>query len=129
MVRITVQSTGNVGREIVSRVPAAVRQVEAAVLRSCDPYVPYRTGNLLRSGYATGAGTRGEVIYSAPYARECYYADRPFNKKHHPRATARWFEAAKAADLASWIRAAAEGLTTDRAERPGAGESNVLLPR
>lgn len=117
MVRLTVRMSGDVGRRVQSRVPAAVRRVEAAILRSCDPYVPYRTGNLLRSGHAVGTGSEGEVIYSALYARECYYADRPFNKKHHPHATARWLEAAKAADLPSWIRAAAEGLTADGEER------------
>jgi len=100
------------------RVPGALRVMEAAVLKSCEPYVPYRTGELCRSGHPSGAGSEGAVTWSASHAAECYYASRSFGKKIHPHATARWFEAAKAADLESWRRAAAAALT-DTKERSG----------
>lgn len=68
------------------------------VLTDSAEYVPYRTGRLCSSG-KVGAGI---ITWTADYARECYYADRTFSKKAHPKATARWFEAAKSANLAGW---------------------------
>lgn len=83
---------------------SAVDALGRAVLTSCEPYVPYRTGELARSGTASG----GIISWSAPHAHDCYYAQRPFRREKHPLATAGWFEAAKAVDLAVWRRAAAE---------------------
>lgn len=80
---------------------SSVRQIlERQVLDSCEPYVPYNTGNLCRSGKTSG----GYVIWDADYASDCYYANRSFNKKHHPKACARWFEAAKSENLENWKR-------------------------
>lgn len=68
------------------------------VLADSAEYVPYRTGKLCSSG-KVGVNS---VSWTADYARECYYAERTFSKKAHPKATARWFEAAKSANLAAW---------------------------
>lgn len=89
------------------RARLAENRLEEAVLSSCGEYVPYRTGELYFSGSAAGDG---RVIWSAPHASECYYASRAFSKKRHPRATARWFEAAKAASLPSWENTVKEGI-------------------
>lgn len=74
------------------------------VLKDTEPYVPFRTGILARSGQN---GTRigsGEVIYNAPYARSCYYAtNRRFRKDIHPQATAQWFEKSKAVNNRKWV--------------------------
>lgn len=105
--------------ETQARIPAALRRLETAVLASCEPYVPYRTGALCRSGHPSGSGASGSVTWSASHAAECYYARRSFGKKHHPHATSRWFEAAKAADLEAWRKTAADALTTSAAERRG----------
>lgn len=90
---------------------AAARKLETEVLRSCEPFVPYNTGRLCASGHASGSGTSGEVVWDAAYAAECYNASREFNHRHHPRACARWFEAAKASDLPLWIDAVKEALS------------------
>lgn len=79
----------------------ALAVLSNAVVRTSDPFVPYHTGNLARS-VTVG---EGEIRYTAPYAAECYYATRPFNQKKHPRATAHWFEAAKAVSLGEWCAA------------------------
>lgn len=84
----------------------AVDALGKAVLASCDPYVPYRTGRLARSGTASG----GIVSWTAPYAHDCYYANRPFRREVHPLAVAGWFEAAKAVDLEIWRRKVADTL-------------------
>lgn len=107
MVKVTVTTDiGTIGEALSGRIESTTRLLERAVLASCEPYVPYYTGNLCSSGHVSGVGNRGEVTYSADYASECYYASRSFNRKKHPKATARWFEAAKTADLDKWVSAA-----------------------
>lgn len=111
MINISVTTNlGSLAQSLERRIPSALRAVEGAVLSSCEPFVPYNTGELCRSGHASGSGMHGEVTWSAGHAHECYYAEREFNKKHHPHATARWFEAAKAIDGAAWAKAAAAAL-------------------
>lgn len=49
------------------------RYIDSEVIRLCDPYTPYRTGDLRKS---VRAGTKigsGEVIWNARYARFQYY--------------------------------------------------------
>ena len=111
--RVTVEDVRTdlygITRRIAAIGPAIGRAVGEAVIASSEPYVPYRTGRLASSVTldVREDGT-GEVRWTAPYAEECYYAARPFSRRVHPLATARWFEAAKAADGPAWI-AAAEG--------------------
>ena len=91
----------------ISGISARIQRASAAaqaklcerVLTDSAEYVPYRTGKLCSSG-KVGAGI---ITWTADYAHECYYAERTFSKKAHPKATARWFEAAKSANLAAWI--------------------------
>lgn len=82
----------------------AQKWLDSEVLKDCSPYVPFRTGNLDSSGIRGTVIGSGEVIYNAPYAKKCYYAGESvtFNKTHHPKATAQWFEKAKAAKCKSW---------------------------
>lgn len=81
----------------------AQQWLDNEVLKDCDPYVPMRTGNLVRSGQR---GTRlgsGQVVYNAPYAAKCYYGNFKFSKDKHPQATRQWFEKAKASCRNKWI--------------------------
>ena len=94
------------------RAKAAVDVLTDDVLASSEEFVPYRTGRLMRSGHVEEkSGSHNTVVYSASYASECYYATHPFSKKKHPKATARWFEAAKSAYLDRWKRLVADELT------------------
>ena len=43
MVKITVSASG-IGSALLTKIPAASRQVQQAVISSCEPFVPYRTG-------------------------------------------------------------------------------------
>lgn len=117
MVKVTVSASG-IGDVFLSRLPGASHRLQQAVIASCEPFVPYRTGELCRSAVPEGEGPSGRIVYTAPHASRCYYAERPFSKKVHPQACAHWFEAAKAADLAAWTNAVTAALT-DR--RPGRG--------
>lgn len=109
MIEVTIRADG-IGDMISGRIPAASAALQRAVIASCEPFVPYRTGELCRSASASGVGRNGTVVYTAPHASLCYYADRPFSRKHHPHACARWFEAAKSADLERWKRVTADAL-------------------
>lgn len=125
MLKFTVESSLADLRSLLdNRMESTVRSLESAVLVSCEPFVPYYTGRLCSSGHASGVGINGEVTYSADYAAECYYASREFNKKKHPRASAYWFEAAKAEDLSKWISTAADGLCSGRSAA-GSSDSNL----
>ncbi len=97
-------NAGGLSEKLGNRQRDASRVLEEAVLASCEPFVPYRTGRLCNSGRAVGDG---RVVWAADYAHDCYYANRAFSKKHHPRACARWFEAAKGECLGGWKSAAA----------------------
>ena len=126
MVKITVSASG-IGSALLAKIPAASQQVQQAVIVSCEPFVPYRTGELCRSAAASGSGADGKVVYTAPHAALCYYAARPFSRKLHPQACAHWFEAAKAADLAKWVQTAASALSDSSGipgQMPPAGQQN-----
>lgn len=93
--------TGAVAGRLRERVAVAQAGLDAAVLRDCAAYVPYRTGALLASGEAGG----GEVRYTAAYARRVYYGlGMRFGKGTHPLAGAQWFERGKAVHGGEWVR-------------------------
>lgn len=113
MIKISIRtSTTHAAQRIIQRIPAAEMALSRAVLASCEPYVPYRTGELCRSGTAG----RGVVRYTAGHAEKCYYSKKPFSKAKHPQACAYWFEAAKAVDLPAWKNAAALALSGAKTE-------------
>ena len=81
----------------------AQKWLDNEVLKDCDPYVPFRTGNLRNSGIRGTVLGSGRVIYNAPYAAACYYGHFNFSRAKHPQATRQWFEKAKAANKSKWI--------------------------
>ena len=100
------------------RAKAAVVSLADEVLASSEEFVPYRTGRLMRSGHVEEkSSSHSAVVYSASYASECYYATHPFSKKKHPKATARWFEAAKSAYLDRWKRLVRDELTRPSSQK------------
>ena len=81
----------------------AQQWLDNEVIKDCDPYVPFRTGNLVRSGQRGTKIGSGVVVYNAPYARRCYYGNMTFNRMKHPKATREWFEKAKSACKGKWV--------------------------
>lgn len=55
--------------------------IDNEVLRKCDPYVPFRTGNLKRSGISGTVKGSGEIVYNAPYAEKQYYENEGKGKQ------------------------------------------------
>ena len=108
----------NIGRTDLSclyrlgaKCESALTNLANEVAETTDPYVPFRTGwlkNCVR--IEDNTSVRKRIVYYASYASECYYADHSFNPRRHPLATARWFEAAKAANLELWRTHAAENI-------------------
>ena len=53
----------------------AQKYVDSETLRLSDPYVPMNTGTLKKSGISGTVLGSGEVVYTAPYARQQYYTN------------------------------------------------------
>ncbi len=86
------------------RFDRAQKYIDNEVLKDSDEYVPMRTGNLRNSGIRGTVLGSGMVVYNAPYAAKCYYGTHiKFSKNLHPKATAQWFEKAKAVNRQKWI--------------------------
>lgn len=81
------------------------------VLKDSDPYVPFLTGNLARSGQRGTQIGSGAITYSAPYARRQYYNYPRKTRDKHPQATCQWFEKAKAIHLKKWEKGVDELVT------------------
>lgn len=69
--------------------------VDSEVLRLSAPYMPQRTGTMIRSGILGTIVGSGLVVYDVPYADEQYHetADRRW---YDPLRGAHWFERMKA---------------------------------
>jgi len=87
------------------RYAQAQKFIDNEVLKDSAPYVPMRSGNLMKSGTVGTTLGKGEVIYNAPYAKRMYYGvGFNFSKDKHPQACAIWFEKAKAIHKDKWMR-------------------------
>lgn len=84
------------------------------VLTDCDPYVPFKSGVLRKTGILGTVPGSGVVEWDAPYARYQYYGkvmigtppkkltDIPL-QYHHPGTCAYWFEKAKGLCKRAWL--------------------------
>lgn len=87
------------------------KAVDSEVLRRSDPYVPFRTGFLKKSGILGTKIGSGEVIYNAVYADKNYYHNAGRGKQGTARGGLRgrfWFERMKADHLQDILKTAKE---------------------
>ncbi|HOJ01292.1 MAG TPA: minor capsid protein [Anaerolineaceae bacterium] len=77
------------------RYSEAQKFVDSEVLRLCEPYVPLRTGMLIKSGILGTEIGSGEVKYIAPYARRQYYSRRKPGSQTGPLRGPYWFQRMK----------------------------------
>jgi hypothetical protein len=82
---------------------AAQKFLDSEILRATAPFVPLRTGTLVKSGTIGTVIGSGKVKYIAPYARRQYYE----NKGSGLRGKL-WFERSKAKNKAAWISSVEE---------------------
>jgi hypothetical protein len=63
--------------------------IDSEVLRLCEPNVPKRGSELIRSGIRSTVIGQGQVIYNTPYARRWYYEPADFSEA--PKRGNYWF--------------------------------------
>lgn len=84
----------------------AQKRLDSEVVRCSSPYIPMRSGQLMRSGENGTKLGSGEVVWNTPYARYQYYGmNFHFSTDKHPQACAQWFEKAKAVHKSEWVDA------------------------
>lgn len=83
------------GEKTSERFSRAQKFVDSEVLRLDAPYMPIRTGALIKSGELGTVVGSGEVNYVAPYAATQYYTTAP-TRPYDPRRGGMWFERMKA---------------------------------
>ncbi len=95
----------------------AQKFVDSETLRLCDPYVPFRTGMLKKSGISGTVIGSGVVEYTAPYAKQQYYTNAGRGKGglnsagHKGMRGKEWFERMKADHLDEIERKVKENFT------------------
>lgn len=76
------------------------------VLNDSNQYCKEDTGMLIASSYIHSQLDKGLLVWQTPYARRQYWQIQTAYKDVNPHATWKWFEAAKAAHKARWVRQA-----------------------
>lgn len=69
--------------------------IDNEVLRLSDPYVPFDTGYLKKSGTLGTVVGSGKIFYIAPYGRKQYYDGRAPGTAKDPLRGRLWFERMK----------------------------------
>lgn len=77
------------------RYTTAQKYVDSEVLRLSEPYTPFLTGMLVKSGTLGTVIGSGLVAWIAPYARDQYYSPRKPGSKTGPLRGPYWFERMK----------------------------------
>lgn len=71
---------------------AAQEEMAVQVIRYCEPFVPYKTGRLMRSGHVTPSLG---VSWNTPYASIQYYSPRPIGSATGALRGPFWFDRMK----------------------------------
>ncbi len=102
-----VMNTQQTLARIEARYVRAQKALDKQDLKDSTPYVPMRSGQLMRSGINGTKLGSGKVIWNSIYARRMYYGTSyHFSTDKHPQASAQWFEKAKAVKKKEWIELA-----------------------
>ena len=72
------------------------------ILNDTNDFVKFDTGALMASSYIHTDFKHGKLIWQTPYARRQYWEIKTAVTDINPRATWRWFEAAKRTHSAKW---------------------------
>ena len=109
-IRLELDPAKVMAQKFEARFRQAQKNLDEDVLRSCEPYVPKRTGALANSGHQATRPGSGKVIWRTRYACYQYYG---FSYHHagNPQASAQWFQKAKAVDKEAWIASAQRTIT------------------
>lgn len=99
--RLTARLMFNPNLQAALRQSFAMTQqyIDSEVLRLSDPYVPFDTGYLKKSGTLGTVVGSGKIFYIAPYGRRQYYDGRTPVTAKDPLRGRLWFERMKADHL------------------------------
>jgi len=82
------------------------KMLDAMILRDSNLFCPQDTGTLQRSAVIHTVIGSGLIEWHTPYAARQYYTWKGIRgHNRNPRATAKWFETAKAQYLKKWLEA------------------------
>lgn len=81
---------------------------DALVLRDSNYFCPIKTGTLEKSAIINSRLGSGQIVWRTPYARRQYYEYHKPAYQPNPNACGKWFEAAKARWLDTWVKFANE---------------------
>ena len=76
------------------------------ILNDTNQYCKEDTGTLIASSLVHSLPEQGKLIWQTPYARRQYWEIRTAYTDVNPKATWKWFEAAKRANMAKWEKQA-----------------------
>ena len=93
----------NFGPTKTEQFSRAQKFLDSEVLRTTAPYVPLRTGALMKSGQLGTVIGSGEVVYNAPYAAKQYW-NTAESRSYDPQRGAKWFERSKTDHKEEWLR-------------------------
>lgn len=90
--------TGNEHFNINIDVDLVVDELGERMMMDIEPFVPFDTGALARSGHMEGHS----IVYDAPHAEKMYNSPNKMRTQAHPLATARWIEVAEEIHGEKW---------------------------
>lgn len=90
------------GAQKTEQFSKAQKFLDSEVLRTTDPYVPSDTTMLRKSGTLGTVIGSGEVMYTAPYAAEQYYATAQ-TRSYDAQRGGKWFERSKIDHKDQWL--------------------------
>lgn len=104
-VAVSLEWNKNLGAQKTNDFTQAQKFVDSEVLRLDAPYMPIRTGTLIKSGQLGTVIGSGEVDYVTPYAAAQYYGTAQ-SRDYDAQRGGEWFERMKADHKDEIIRGA-----------------------
>jgi hypothetical protein len=94
--------SANFGTKKTNDFSRAQKFLDSEILRATSPYVPFRTGALIKSGQLGTVVGSGEVSWITPYAKRQYYSTAE-SRSYDAQRGGMWFERAKADHKGEWV--------------------------
>ncbi|WJQ02860.1 minor capsid protein [Geobacillus stearothermophilus] len=96
-----------VANKIDRALDKAQHALDQQVLKDSNYFIPFDTGELMRSSLRASQIGQGLIVWDTPYARRLYYNPQyNFRKDKNPNAQGLWFEAAKTQHYQEWVELA-----------------------
>ena len=97
--------------QIASKTRRAQFKLDQQIAKDSNYYCPEDVGSLQKSVLPSAQSGAGLLVWDEKYAQAQYYRLPGKSLDKNPNARMRWFEHAKAAFTAKWIRLAQNGFT------------------